>query len=309
MEKNLSQLFDEYINECKYTRSLRPETIKGYRAVFDHFSKMMPEVNMPQLLTVEILNEFFKRIKTRIRIVGINTEKVGLEDSTIKTYGNKLNAFFVWLVQRGKITSNPLDHIRLKHPEYKDQRALKKEEIEKMYTAVALHSSNQLILRRDIVMISLLYFCGLRTGEFISLKVSDIDMEKRFLTVRAETSKSKKSRHIPIHSKLLFYLKDYISERRRHGYRTESLIVSSESDKGLSRHGFKHWVKKIIKTSGVKFHPHCFRHSFACALAEQNVGIVKIQKLMGHADPKMTMTYLRSVTCEDMREDIDKICI
>ena len=94
MEKTLKELFVEYINECKYTSGLRPATIIGYEAVFNHFSVMMPEVTVPALLTVEMLNEFFKRIKTRSRIVGRNTVRVGIIDSTVKTYASKLNVFF-----------------------------------------------------------------------------------------------------------------------------------------------------------------------------------------------------------------------
>jgi site-specific recombinase XerD len=308
-KNNLQQLFEEYINECRYSRGLRTQTVVGYKAVFSHFSAMMPEVTEVRSLTVEMLNEFFKRIKTRERIVGKNTLKVGLEDSTVKTYGNKLNAFFVWSIRRKLITENPLSHIKLRHPEYKDKRALETGEVHKIFTAVTLHSKTPLILRRDTAMVALLFFCGLRLGEFISLQVIDIDMEKQILSVRAETSKSKKTRYVPIHPTALLHLREYIKERNKSGYKTEKLLVSSNSDKGLSRHGLKHWVKRHSKLSGVKFHLHRFRHAFACNLARNNANIIKIQKLMGHADPRMTSTYLRSITVEDCRDDINKLSI
>jgi len=309
MPKSLQQLFEEYINECQYSRGLRLKTITGYKAVFSHFSTMMPEVTTPQFLTVEMLNEFFKRIRTRQRIVGRDTVKIGLEDSTIKTYGNKLNAFFGWLIQRRLITVNPLDSIKLRHPEYKDKRALEPEEIQKIFAAVALHSQNPLMLRRNTAMVALLFFCGLRLSEFISLKVTDVDMEKQMLTVRAETSKSKKTRYVPMHPTLMLHLKEYIQERNRKGCRTEYLIVSTVLDKGLSSHGLKHWVHTLSQLSGIKFHLHRFRHSFACTLARNNSSVVKIQRLMGHADPRMTATYLRSITVEDCRDDINKMSI
>lgn len=308
--KNLVQLFEEFINECTYSRSLRPETIKGYKATFDHFTKMVPEVSTVQLLTVEMINEFFKRIKTRRRIVGRDTVRIGLEDSTIKTYGNKLNAFFVWLIQRNIIKENPLDNIKLRNPEYKDQRALEDNDTPKIYSAFALHSNgNSLLLRRDTAMVSLLYFLGLRLGEFISLRVTDVDMEKRLLTVRAETSKSKKSRYLPMHPTLVFHLQEYIKERNKRGYQTENLIVSSSRDRGLTRDGVKHWVNKIKKHTGIKFHMHRLRHTFACNLSKSNVDVVNIQKLMGHSDPRMTLLYLRSVKAEDLRDDINKLAI
>lgn len=309
MKKNLKQLFEEYIDECQYSRGLRLQTIRASKLLFKHFFKIMPEVVEVESLTVEMMNEFFKRIKTRTRIVGRNTPRVGLKDSTIKTYGNKISGFFVWLKQRNLILYNPMDNIKLKNPEYNDQRALKEDEINKILAAITLHTVSPLIVKRDMLMVHVLTFCGLRANEFISLRVADINMERKMLTVRAETSKSKKTRDIPMNPTLVFYLEEYIKERNKHGYKTEDLLVSSNEDKGLSRHGLKHWVNKYIKLSGVKFHLHRFRHTFATKLAKGNTGVIKIQKLMGHADIRMTMGYVRSIAVEDCREDIDRLTI
>jgi integrase len=308
--KTLQQLFEEYIDECQYTTRLRPETIKGYRAVFKHFSTMMPEVVAVEFLTMEMMNEFFKRIQLRERIVGKNTKKVGLNDSTIFTYGSKLNAFLEWLVRKNLLGKNPLDTIKLKRPEYTDSRALEKSDVDKIITAIALHFASPLMLRRDMAMVSLLLFCGLRAGEFISLKVQDVDMVKLELTVRGETSKSKKTRVLPVHPTLGLHLREYITERNKRGYKTEQLIVSGNEDKGLlSRHGLKHWTERMKRLSGVKFHLHQFRHSFACNLLFSGANIIQIQRLMGHADPKMTLAYLRSITTEDSQGIINKLTI
>lgn len=307
--RNLQELFSEYINECEYSKGLRPETTKTYRIVFDHFLKIMPEVTTTELLTRGMMNEFFKRISTRERIVGKNIKKIGLKDSTIQTYGTKLSTFFTWLIQQKIITENPLEYIKLRHPEYKDKRALEDEEVRKIYSAIVLHSKDPLMLKRDTAMVSLLFFCGLRLGEFISLQVMDVDMGKRILTVRSETSKSKKTRYIPIHPTALLHLREYIKERNINGYRTADLFVSWNEDKGLSRAGLKHWVQRLIKLSGVKFHLHRFRHCFATNLARNNVQIVKISKLMGHTDIRMTMSYLRSIDAGDLEDDINKLSI
>jgi integrase len=158
-------------------------------------------------------------------------------------------------------------------------------------------------------MISLLVFCGLRKGEFISLQVRDIDMDKGMLTIRGETSKSKRTRYLPMHRTLMMHLQEYIRERNKYSYKTEYLIVSSTGDNRLTVHGLKHWIQRLIHASGVRFHLHRFRHAFACTLANKNVGLIKIQKLMGHTDPKMTAMYLRSITTEDLRADIDKLSV
>ena len=95
MKKNLTVLFDDYINELKYSARLRPRTIQGYKAVFFLFLKVMPEVSAIEYLTPEMLNEFFKRIETRQRVVG-KSIKSGVKKSTIKTLWSK--GFIVQLI-------------------------------------------------------------------------------------------------------------------------------------------------------------------------------------------------------------------
>jgi len=307
MQKDLQQLFIEYIEEREFSSGLRPQTLKSYKEVFKHFTTTMYEVKAVGDLSTEMINTFFKRIKKRERIVGRATKKVGVAHSTVKTYASKINAFCEWLVLRNYMSENPLKTIKIPHPEYTDKRALENEEINKIITAIHSHSKNSLVFKRDLTMLYLLFFCGLRKGELIGLRVADIDLEKKLITVRPETSKSKKTRCIPIHQTLFFHIKEYLKERRDQGYKTPSLLVSSSNDEGLTAHGIKHWVKRLSNLSGVKFHVHRFRHSFAVNLAKGGSSIAKIQKVMGHADPKMTSVYLRSITAEDCKDDIDKL--
>ena len=307
-QSNLTQLeslFNEYVNECQFSMCLRSETIRGYRAVFSLFSKVMPEVSTTGELNTEMLNLFFKRIKTRSRIVGRNTIKTGVKSSTIKTQYSKLIVFFKWLCQKGYLELNPLKNIKAPQVNYDDYRRLEDEDINKIYSAIIRCSTNTLLLRRDTVMVSILLFCGIRKGEFVSLQVKDVDIEKKEITIKGETSKSKRTRVLKIHPTLMLHLKDYLKERKN--LKTEWLIVSSRGDSGLTREGLKHWVQSIIDKSGVKFHLHEFRHTFACKLAESDVNIFKIQRMMGHQNISMTMKYARSLQTESMEDDIGKI--
>lgn len=305
----ISQCFEEYTSELRYCSHLQPETIRGYNAVFELFIKLVPEATELSLLNTQMAVVFFKRLETRTRIVGTDSVRTGVRSSTVKTYWSKLSGFFEWLTKKGYIEANPLIHIKPPQPVYEDSKALTDGEIRTLYSTITLHSANALMLRRDTAMVSLLFFCGLRFGEFISLEVRDLDFEKRLLTVRGNTSKSKKIRHVPMHPTLLLHLRDYVAERNKRQYQTTMLIVSSHADKGLGTHGLKHWVNSLRRKAGVRFHLHQFRHTFACNLGRNNVNAVVIQKLLGHGSLDMTMKYLRSMGTEDMHQEISKISI
>lgn len=307
-KKNLQQLYDDFINECRYSACLQPETIRGYRNVFNLFLKIMPEVTSIEFLTIEMLNLFFKRIESRQRMVGKEL-KTGVKKSTIKTHWTKLNVFLDWLKRKHYLEKNPLDEIKPPRVSYDDFKRLETNEINKIYSAIINYSSSALICRRDTLMVSLLIYLGLRKGEFISLQVKDLDLYKKQITIRGETSKSGRTRVLPINPTLLMHLREYLDERKKLGFKTEQLIVSSKNDKGLSREGLKHWVNGLIKKSGVKFHLHQFRHTFACMLTESGTPSLSLQKLMGHASISMTAKYTRSLKAENMYEEICKISI
>lgn len=283
------------------------ETLRGYTAVFELFLRVMPEVGDIEDLQPQMLIEFFKRIDTRARIVGKNTVKVGVKGSTIKTQWSKLNVFFSWLQTNGHIKANPLTSFKPPHPRYEDPKALENNSIHKLYAAISLHSINSLLLRRDIMMLGLLLYCGLRKSELLALHVRDVDIIKREVVVRAETSKTKNWRVLKIHPTLLLHIQDYYKERKLKVLKTGFLLVSNKGDSRLTADGLKHWVVSISKKSGVSFHLHQLRHTFACKLAEADVNPFKIQKLLGHTSLAMTLKYIRSLQTEKMEEDISKI--
>lgn len=307
--QKLQKQFDDFILECQYSSRLSLETIRGYKAVFNLLNRLVPEIQNDSEISTELLVIFFQRLETRERVLINKALKTGVKKSTIKTYWSKLNSFLGWLERKAYIKTNPMGKIKPPELTYYEEIALTDFEVRKLYAAVTLHSKNALILRRDTMMLSLLLFCGIRLGEFIAIEIRDIDFLKQMLTIRGTTSKSRKTRFIPIHPTLMFHLKDYIVERNKHRYTTPYLIISTGSDRGLSRHGLKHWVKSLSIKSGVKFHLHQFRHSFACNLAKKDVNAVKIQKLLGHSSLNMTMTYLRSIQSEDLKEEINRLSI
>lgn len=307
--KNLRELSEEYLSQCQYSTRLRPETIRGRKETFKGFFSVMPHITHPELLSADAVNDFFKRLQDRERIVGKGIVKKGVKDSTIETYWKRLYLFFDWLDSQGYVVSNPLNGIKKPKPKYVDKKELEVWEMDRILSAITLHSSSPLLLARNIVMHYILKFCGLRKSELRLLQVKDINLPRMVLTVRAETSKSKAMRQLPIHSALAVFLKDYLEERNKWNYKTEFLLVSNNSDRGLSEDGLKHWVKKLNKESGVKFHLHQYRHSFACALVRSGASLPFLQRLMGHTDLRMTQKYLRSLTVEDLRDAINNMTI
>ena len=178
MTKNIRQLFDEYMYECEFVQGLKPETLHGYRQNFATLMKLMPEISL-ESLTPDNMLRFFKILQERNRIIGKGIILNGVTRSTIATYWSKHNSFFEWLKIKGNISQNPLSVMKRPTPRYENKKFLKKEEIEKILTAILTHSDSTFLLKRNLVIFYILIFCGLRKGELLQLQIRDIDFEHK----------------------------------------------------------------------------------------------------------------------------------
>ncbi|MDB5226641.1 MAG: hypothetical protein JWN78_834 [Bacteroidota bacterium] len=306
VRQTIVKLFEEYILESEYSRRVRPETLRGYRQAFATFMKVVPDVTVDSL-TPATITRFFRILEQRKRIVGRGIVKVGVKKSTIVTYWSKLFNFFEWLRVRNHIEINPFRQMQYPIAVYEDRRFLSRQDVERIISAIHIRSFTLFLLKRNLTIFYILLFCGLRREELLFLQIRDIDMERKILTVRAETSKIPRTRYIPIHSQLLLQLKDYLRERRE--YTSPFLIVSSKGDNRLSYEGLNNLVDTLKRQSGVQFHLHRFRHTFAVNFLKTSNNIAKLKQLMGHKDIRMTMIYLRCLPPQEMTADIENMSI
>lgn len=305
----IDMLFEKYITNCQYGKQLSLKTIKSYKEVFKTFRKILPEIRNVGDFHPQMIPEFFKLLSNRKRIVGKNKVVVGIKSSTVKTYYNKLVAFFRWLEYSGNIPEGFTNQIsKPSNPTYDDTRALTDNEVSRILSSITVNSvGSHFLYMRDLIIAELLLYTGIRKGELLALRISDIDFAKNNIFINGYTSKSKKSRYIPLHFSLVSHLKVYMRERKKLQSKCSALIISSKGDTPLTEHGLKYWVNKYVKFSGVKFHLHRFRHTFACKLALENADIISIMNVMGHTSTRMTERYLRSIKTEKSRDYIEKI--
>lgn len=307
---DLARLHKEFINEQRFATRLSEVTLRSYEQSFTLLLEVMPELTTDQV-TSGTVTEFFRRLETRTRMVGRGIKKVGVKKSTIATYRSKLNRFFQWLENKKYIKRNPFSMMEYPDVRYEDRKFLNRGDIQKIFTSLALGlvQQNSFIQRRNLAIFATLLYTGIRKGELLGLQVIDLDLQRRELTVRAETSKSRLRRIIPVSSELIKLLRDYLSERIRRKLTTPFLFVSSAHDDRLSADGIKHLTETVQRTSGVKFHLHQFRHTFAVNILNNGSDIAKLKQLLGHRDIRMTATYLRCLPTSVMRGDVETLTL
>ncbi len=128
---------------------------------------------------------------------------------------------------------------------------------------------------------------GLRFGELTALEWSDVDLTRALLTVRSESAKSGRARHVPLNTEAVRVLQTWKPDPA-----PESGARVFPGRDGEQLQDIKSsWAPllKAAKVSGFRFHD--LRHTFASKLVQVGVDLNTVRELLGHADIKMTLRY------------------
>ncbi len=169
--------------------------------------------------------------------------------------------------------------------------------IQKYNTEILNYDELNLLYRcckdmRQVLLLSLMYDCGMRVREIVRLRPGDFDKHHRTISIR--NSKGNKTRVVPYGDALRSDALKYCAAR---GGVPINTLIDSYVDKGqpLSSNGVQHIVKQIVKRSGLKkrIHPHTFRHTFAVHYLNNGGSIFRLQQLLGHDYITTTLHYLK----------------
>jgi site-specific recombinase XerD len=146
--------------------------------------------------------------------------------------------------------------------------------------------------------LSVAYGAGLRGSEVVSLKVGDIDTERKVLHV--EQGKGGKDRTAILSPQLLQLLRHWYREARRAGKMLPDgwLFPGMKLVNHLSRRQLNRLFHLAVDAAGLdkKVSLHSLRHSFATHLLEQKTDIRVIQVLLGHKKLETTARYSHVAT-------------
>lgn len=136
-------------------------------------------------------------------------------------------------------------------------------------------------------ILGLLYSCGLRIGELLNLKLSDVDLDRN--TIYVKNGKGRKDRNCPLGERIRPMLLNYAQTYQPKVY----LFEGEEEGQRYSATSVRQFLKRSCAAAELTKHitPHTLRHSYATHLLENGVDIRYIQQLLGHSRPETTMIY------------------
>lgn len=185
--------------------------------------------------------------------------------------------------------------------------ALTDEEVKKLFDYFKKRphktKTEEIIKTRNLLIMQLLIYTGLRVSELANLKIADIKEEMQII------GKGGKRRVVNLYKDDLKLIDLYLFLRKNvpGEYLLVSLAKNSRGNK-LSTVSIEKIIREAGRACGInkKVFPHLLRHTFATNLLRGKASIYHIQQLLGHSSLATTQTYLTAFNA-DLR-DTQKIC-
>lgn len=267
------------LRELRYSE----KTIRTYKGLFEEFINYYNKYDIKKIDETQIIS--FLRFLVMERKISTSYQNQSI--NSIKFYYEKVlggQRKFYFIDRPKKEQTLPL--------------VLNEEEV------IRLFKSIDNIKHKCMLMLA--YSAGLRLGEIIRLKISDIDRER--MQIRVVQSKGKKDRYTKLSIKFLIVLDQYIEK-----YRPKDFVFEGAAGAEYSPNSLQNIIKDASKKANLKKRTtmHTLRHTFATHSLENGVDLRYIQSMMGHESSKTTEIYTHITTkgFDNIKSPLDNLDI
>ncbi len=213
------------------------------------------------------------------------------DDMSARTTRRKISAlksYFGYLQRYHGLTQHPASHLTLPKLAQTIPTFLKEEEVNAMLDRSEF--SNDLAGARDRLVLELLYGCGLRRSELLSLTLADIDRGRRRVKV---LGKGNKERLVPFGKQVSSALETYLIAVQQAGFSADnSLIITNNGQAAYPKLVYRIVRKYIEAVSSLQQRsPHVLRHSYATHMLDRGADLNAIKELLGHSSLAATQVY------------------
>jgi integrase/recombinase XerC len=260
-------------------RNASIHTIKAYNGDLAEFSAYVSSRSWKQIDHVTIRG-FLSRLYEK-----------GLGKTSVARALAAVRSLYRWLAQEGVVEQNPAALVSTPKLPKKLPRVPTIEEMNgvlngKMPEVAAFPE-------RDLLMLELLYGCGIRNSELIGINLEDIRLSSEAILIRG---KGKKERYVPFGDSVRTALAAYLPARQRmlaEKRKSVSALLLNWRGGRLTTRSVGRIIKKIAVAKGLSpdVHPHTLRHAFGTHMLEEGADLRAIQEMLGHERLSTTQRY------------------
>lgn len=278
LSPDVISIIDLFIDSLWLEDGLSPNTLASYRLDLNSFALWLTKHDKT-LLTVThadiqtFLADKFSHLKAR----------------SLNRLIASLRRFYRYQLAQNQITVDPTLQIEAPKMPRSLPKSLNEKEVVDLLNAPNIDEDTGL---RDRAMLELLYACGLRVSELVSIKIFEVSLNEGVVRV---TGKGGKTRLVPMGQEAVDWISRYLKEARGNILKeqiTDALFVTNRGE-AMTRQMFWYMIKRYALMAGIKKHisPHVLRHAFATHLLNHGADLRVVQMLLGHSDISTTQIY------------------
>lgn len=293
VNKKASNLVAAYRRYMKLERNFTPNTLDAYSHDIEKLLAYFSEQGIdPLAARLEDLQAFAANLHS----IGVGARSQCRILSGVRT-------FYHYLQVDGYISDDPSE--LLESPQLGDHlpEVLTTEEVDRLEQAIDLSKWEG---QRNKAIIEVLFSCGLRVSELVTLRLSDLYLEEHFVRV---VGKGRKERLVPISESAVKQLQLWFIDRNLMDIKPgeEDYVFLNRRGAHLTRTMILIMIKRLGEEAGISktISPHTLRHSFATALLAGGADLRAIQAMLGHESIGTTEIYTHIDTHELRREILE----
>ena len=274
-------LVQRFWDHIKYERRLSVHTIRAYTddiTSFFNFARQLFDVYEPELITPAMIRSW---------MADLSLKKI--QAKSINRKLSSLKAFFKFCQIVGQLKGSPANAISVLKVKKRLPAYIEKEKMERLLNEIQFPHDFQ--GKTNYLIISLLYFTGIRVSELVNLKSNHIDLARGQIKV---LGKGNKERIIPIHAGLISLLSNYQSEKVKlyPDALHDQVLLTGKQKPPTARQVYDIVSKTLLQvTTSDQRGPHVLRHSFATHLTNNGAELNAVKELLGHTSLAATQVY------------------
>lgn len=280
-----------YLRYLKLERNYSPNTIEAYTHDIDYLFNFL---RGEQIGVEDVRLEHLETFAATIHEFGVSATSQARILSGVRS-------FFRFLVLDGVLRDDPSELLESPSVGEHLPEVLSTEEVDRMEAAIDLSKWEG---QRNRAIIEVLFSCGLRVSELVSLKFSDVFAEEKYLRI---VGKGDKERLVPISDTALNEMKLWLFDRNLMKIKPgeQDYVFLNRRGAHLTRTMILIMIKRTAEEAGITktVSPHTLRHSFATALLQGGANLRAIQEMLGHENIKTTQIYTH-IDITTLREEI-----
>ena len=293
VNKKASNLVAAYRPYMKLERNFTPNTLDAYSHDIEKLLAYFGEQGIDPLAA---------RLPD-LQAFAANLHSIGVGARSQCRILSGVRTFYHFLQEDGYISDDPSE--LLESPQLGDHlpEVLTTEEVDRLEQAIDLSKWEG---QRNKAIIEVLFSCGLRVSELVTLRLSDLYLEEHFVRV---VGKGRKERLVPISESAIKQLQLWFIDRNLMDIKPgeEDYVFLNRRGAHLTRTMILIMIKRLGEEAGISktISPHTLRHSFATALLAGGADLRAIQAMLGHESIGTTEIYTHIDTHELRREILE----